>query len=166
MIIILLSFTASEPACHLDCEVSISWSQPAAVMRDVLALQILTITSLFLDNTNPRTKVKMSSDKTVQWQAVLQWLEGPVGVDNVLIYSRPAQGWHPCWSRQQTWQMLGEIRQFHLIYFQTTTSRSFLLTNINYSDYWITLGLGTWTVSISSEYFSLDVLNHLCEVVV
>ena len=66
MIIILLSFTASEPACHLDCEVSIFWSQPAAVMRDVLALQILTITSLFLDNTNPRTKVKMSSDKTVQ----------------------------------------------------------------------------------------------------
>ena len=66
MIIILLSFTASEPACHLDCEVSISWFQPAAVMRDVLALQILTITSLFLDNTNPRTKVKMSSDKTVQ----------------------------------------------------------------------------------------------------
>ena len=60
------SFTASEPACHLDCEVSISWSQPAAVMRDVLALQILTIKSLFLDNTNPRTKVKMSSDKTVQ----------------------------------------------------------------------------------------------------
>ena len=27
----------------------------------------------------------MSSDKTVQWQAVLQQLEGPVGVDNVHV---------------------------------------------------------------------------------
>ena len=81
-------------------------------------------------------------------------------------YPWPAQGCHPPQGRQQTLQALGETRQSHLIYFQTTTSRSFLLTNINYSDYWITLGLGTWTVSISSEYFSLDVLNHLCEVVV